>query len=182
LFQRLFIFFIFKQKFEALKKTVFLYFFFLAITAGTAAQFSSQLCKANETVAFAFQLKNQKWVSVCRDKNDAYLVYRFGTKNKIELSYPAVLDSTSWQQFTYKYYSRGGGIQNAAMHIAFLSFSNNNADYELYDTWTAEENVQRCGVSVTVNNKTSDLKGLLKTRKQYLQSLTGSPVKTEEGL
>lgn len=154
----------------------------LAITVTPFAQYSNQLCKTSETVVFAFQLKNQKWVSVCREKKDAYLVYRFGTKTKIEFTYPAVLDSTSWQQFTFRHYSRGGGIQNAAMNIAYLSFTNNNADYEVYDTWTAEENVQGCGVSVSINNKTTDMKGLLKTRKNYLLSLNDSKVKTEEGL
>lgn len=165
-----------------LKKAVFCMLVLLAITVSSFAQFSSQLCKANETVAFAFQLKNQKWVSVCRDKNDKYLVYRFGTKTKIEFTYPAVLDTTSWQQFSFKYYSRGGGIQNAAMNIAFLTFTNNNTEYEVYDTWTAEENVQHCGVSVSVNKKSTNMKGLLKTRKNYLQSLTESPVKLEEEL
>lgn len=144
------------------------------------SQYTTQLCAKNETVAFAFQLKNKKWVSVCREQNDKYLVYRFGTKDKIELTYPPVLDTTSWQQFSFKYYNRGGGVQNAAMNIAFLTFINNQTSYEVYETWSAEDNTSKCGISITVNNKITDLKGLLDTRKKYLQSLSSSPVKLEE--
>lgn len=146
----------------------------------TFAQFSEQLSKTNESVAFAFQLKNKKWVSVCREKNDKYLVYRFGTKDKIELTYPQLPDSSSWQRFSFTYYSRGGGKQNAAMDYAYLSFSNNNILYEVYDTWAAEDNIRYIGVNVSINQRKMDMKGLLKTRKNYLQSLSDSPVKLQE--
>jgi hypothetical protein len=163
-----------------LKKTGFFFFVFIFSVQQLFSQYNLQLCKSNETVAFAFQLNNKKWVSVCREKNDKYLVYRFGTKDKIELIFPAALDSTSWQQFTFKYYNRGGGKQNAAMNIAFLSFNNNEAAYEVYEVWNSEDNKKKCGVSVTAKGKDVDMKGILTTTKNYLQSLSESPVKLEE--
>jgi len=75
----------------------------------TFAQLYNQLCKTNEQIIFAFQIKNLKWVSVCKEKNGGYFVYRFGTKGKVEMQYPAKLDATSWQQFTFQGYIRGGG-------------------------------------------------------------------------
>jgi hypothetical protein len=46
-------------------------------------QLNKQLCKATEEVIFAFQLKNKKWVAVCKEKKDNYIVYRFGTSPKL---------------------------------------------------------------------------------------------------
>lgn len=161
-----------------MKRIVFIVFIFSGLNS--IAQLSNHLCKSNEAVAFAFQLKNKKWVSVCRDKNDKYLVYRFGTKDKIELTYPALLDTTSWQQFSFWQYSRGGGKQNAAMEVAFLTFSNMNTDYEVYETWTVEEGKPICGITVNVKGKSTSLKGVLSTRKNYLRSLRDTPVKLQE--
>jgi len=144
------------------------------------SQLTKELCKKNEEIVFAFQLKNQKWVSVCREKNDQYIVYRFGTEKKIELEYPNKLDSTSWQQFTFKGYSRGGGKANAAMWYGFLHFVNENAQYEVYETWNSEDDNEYCGITVKVIQKDIKMVGLLKTRKGHLLSLDNSKIKMEE--
>ncbi len=136
---------------------------FLSINA--FAQFNNHLCKPNEEIVFAVQLKNLKWVSVCKEKNGHYIVYRFGTKSKIELQYPALLDSTSWQQFTFQGYVRGGGKQNAAMRFGYLNFYNNDINYEVYDLWNSDDDKEKCGVQVTLNKKTIDMKGNVKSRK-----------------
>ncbi|MEP7237259.1 MAG: hypothetical protein ABI685_05330 [Ferruginibacter sp.] len=146
-------------------------FFVLIFATVAKAQFDKQLCKANEAIVFSFQLKNQKWVSVCKEKNGNYLVYRFGTPNNIELQYPAILDSTSWQRFTFNGYSRGGGKQNAAMHHAFLNFNNNGVNYEVYETWNSEDDKEQCGISVGAGKSTIDMHGNLKSRKGYLLDL-----------
>ena len=135
------------------------------------AQFDNQLCKSNEEIVFAFQLKNLKWVSVCKEKNGSYIVYRFGTKSKIELQYPSKLDSTSWQQFTFQGYVRGGGKQNAAMRFGYLNFYNNDINYEVYDLWNSDDDKEKCGVWVKPNKKTIDMKGNLESRKGSLVEL-----------
>ena len=141
----------------------------------------AQLCKPNEKIVFAFQLKNQKWISVCKEKKEYYIVYRYGTKTKIELQYPATLDSTSWQQFTFKGYNRGGGKRNAALHYAFLSFNNNNINYEVYEIWNSDDDKEKCGVFVNNTTKTIDMRGILKSRKGELLSLRNNDkIKPEE--
>ena len=142
---------------------------FFGITA--FAQFDNQLCKPNEEIIFACQLKNLKWVSVCKEKNEQYIVYRFGTKSKIELQYPKLLDSTSWQQFTFQGYVRGGGKQNAAMRFGYLNFYNNDINYEVYDLWNSDDDKEKCGVWVKPNKKTIDMKGNLESRKGSLVEL-----------
>ena len=145
------------------------------------SQFDERLCQQNEEIIFAFQLKNQKWVSVCKEKEEKYVVYRFGTQQRIELQLPEKLDSTSWQQFTFKGYSRGGGKQNAAMYFGFLGFFNNEVKYEVYETWNSEDNLEHCGITIIAGKKETDLKGILKSRKGSLLSLLDNEkIKKEE--
>jgi len=163
------------------KRLAFYCIAFLLFAGDLYGQMNASLCKKDEEIVFAFQLSNKKWVAVCKEKAERYIVYRFGTSPKVELQFPAVLDSTSWQQFSFKGYSRGGGIQNSAMNVAFLNFTNNNVNYEVYDTWTAEEDKPHIGVTITIEKKTIDLKGNIKSRKGYLLSLSDNQkIKQEE--
>ncbi|MFM6926499.1 MAG: hypothetical protein ACKOU7_13415 [Ferruginibacter sp.] len=143
----------------------------LLLSAGTFAQFNNQLCKPNEEIVFAFQVKNQKWVSVCKEKNGSYIVYRFGTKAKMEMQYPAKLDSASWQLFTFQGYMRGGGKQNAAMRFGYLNFINNDIKYEVYDLWNSEDDKEECGISINLKTKTIGMEGNLKSRRGTLVEL-----------
>ena len=153
-----------------LNKIVILFFILFSCWQGFA-QLNKTLCKPNEEIIFSFQLKNKKWVGVCKEKNDKYIVYRFGTNNKVELQYPVHLDSTSWQQFTFQGYIRGGGKQNAAMRFGYLYFYNNNINYEVYDIWNSEDDKEKCGVSVKLNKQTIEMQGNLKSRKGSLVEL-----------
>ena len=120
-------------------------FFYLSMIA----QSNTKLCKSNEKIVFSFQLNNNRYACICKEKNEKYIVYRFGTPNNIELQHPAILDSTSWQQFSFKGYSRGGGKQNAAMHYAFLNFYINNINYEVYEIWNSDDDKEKCGIFIT---------------------------------
>jgi hypothetical protein len=96
------------------------------------------LKKADEEVIYSFNLKNNRKTAVlCRQKNNKYLVYRFGTKGKIELQYPAIPDINSWKLFKYKGYSRGGGKANDAEEIHSVEFFNAGVTYGIYDGWNA---------------------------------------------
>ncbi|MFT3682799.1 MAG: hypothetical protein QM791_21250 [Ferruginibacter sp.] len=135
------------------------------------AQLNKFLCKQNEEIVFAFQLKNQKWVSVCKEKKEKYLVYRFGTATKIELQYPQYPDTSSWQLFSFNGYMRGGGKQNAAMNYAYLKFMNNDVVSEIYKTWDSFDNKKHCGLTVTVKEKQTKITGLVGTMQEDLLSL-----------
>jgi hypothetical protein len=153
----------------------------LLFSLSSFAQLNTELCKPSEEIVFAFQLKNLKWVSICKEKNEKYLVYRFGTKQKIELQYPAETDSASWQKFSFQGYSRGGGKENAAMNFAYLSFNNQDTDYDIYEMWNSGDDQEKCGITVKKGNKTADMKGNLKSRKGYLLSLRDNDkIKIEE--
>lgn len=152
-------------------KTIITLILILICCGNAYAQYDSLLCKQNENTVFAFQLENNKWVSVSKEKNGKYLVYRFGNKDKIELQVPAVLDTSSWNRFLFSGYDRGGGKENAAMHFGYLSFRNKETIYEVYELWNSEDDEEHCGLTVMINNKATDLKGSLTSRHGNLVDL-----------
>ncbi len=93
------------------------------------------LRRETETLAFGFQTAEGKTVAVCVAKNGEYIVYRFGTKDNVELQYPDVLDASSWQKFTFRWYHRGLGPQNGAMDENLLIFENGGYEYTVYDNY-----------------------------------------------
>ncbi|MCR8557601.1 hypothetical protein KXD93_08105 [Mucilaginibacter sp. BJC16-A38] len=154
-------------------KPLFL-FIFIALCNITYAQQKLDpgvLKKADEQVLFSFKLKsNNKIVTVCREKDNKYLVYRFGTADKMELQYPAVLNEASWKLFKYSGYSRGGGVQNEASELHSISFTNNGAVYQIYDDWNINEGTD-AGILVKVGKKKTDIPGDVKTKTGTLAAL-----------
>ncbi|WP_264520585.1 hypothetical protein [Flavobacterium sp. N1994] len=114
----------------------------------------------NEDLIFSFPTKNGKKMVLAKDKNNAYIIYRFGTANNIELEYPEK-NKESWNKFTYSYYFRGGGIQNAGMEITSIFFKIGNFDYLIYDDYYSESDELTTGILVTnlTTNKETDIKG-----------------------
>lgn len=129
----------------------------------TKTEYRDNLCIDNEEVLFSFKLADSpKTLSVCVSEiQPDYIVYRFGTKEKIELEFPEnKLDS--WSKFTYSYYLRGGGAGNEGMDLNYLSFENGGYKYEIYQEYTAEDNMTNVGVKIIdrATNKETDIKGL----------------------
>ncbi|RRA96675.1 hypothetical protein [Paenimyroides viscosum] len=60
----------------------------------------------NEQLVYQLKMKNGKQLSVCIDKNENYIVYRYGSKNKIELEYPKEKNLSSFDMFEYSEYKR----------------------------------------------------------------------------
>jgi hypothetical protein len=120
-------------------KTIILFLVFLLsaiIGYGQKIKYFGLLKRPDERVIFSFRLKNSnKTAMLCRQKNNRYLVYRFGTEGKIELQYPAILTATSWKEFKYDGYTRGGGRENSAEVENSVTFINNGTRYKLYEDW-----------------------------------------------
>lgn len=126
----------------------------------------------NENVVYQLKMKNGKQLSICIDKDQKYIVYRYGSKDKIELEYPSEKDLSSFQKFEYSGWSRGGGVENSAMELKYLAFTNKDIKYVVYDTYFAEGNKTNAGIKVIESkNKITDLKGLKKTAKGNLSDL-----------
>ncbi|MBE5966866.1 MAG: hypothetical protein E7255_07855 [Lachnospiraceae bacterium] len=118
---------------------------------------NEHLCSENEEVLFSFAIANsKKTASICISTNqqDAYIVYRFGTKDKIELVYPENTEN-SWDAFTYSYYMRGGGAGNEGLDLNYLEFENGGYVYKLYEEYSSESKETRVGILVT-NRETGE--------------------------
>jgi len=135
----------------------------------------SRLCKENEKIVHSFiTVEKKKIVSICIQKFDKYMVYRFGSSNKIgkyvankvEFSFPENT-AKSFSQFTYSYFLRGGWKQNSGLDLNYLKFTNKGFIYLIYDEYDAESASRSIGIKV-LNPKTKkevDMKGDPKTLK-----------------
>ena len=143
----------------------------------------SQFVLANEEIIYSFETGNSKKMVLVKDKNNQYIQYRFGTKNKIEMEFPAEQSEESWKMFHYIFYMRGGGKANSAQEIANLGFTNNDFHYVIYSTYFSEKEEIATGILVTdmKNNKTSRIKGIVSSRRGTLFSLDSEmPLKFDE--
>ena len=128
--------------------------------------FSQHLIETNEECIFSFKTKNGKTMMLAKDKNDKYIVYRFGTNAHIDFEFPQVKDSTSSSQFSYNFYFRGGGYQNAGLDIDNLIFENLGYQYNIFSSYSAgeKENDEYFSIGIIVTNKNNDKKTIIKGR------------------
>lgn len=135
----------------------------LFVSADVSAQ---RYLRPNEKRIYSFQTQNKKQVFLVMDSSGKYMLYRFGTKDRIEFEYPSATKD-SWDKFTYTFYLRGGGPENEGMDLNYISFYNEGFRYVVYDTYHAVGGKYKVGVLVTdlKTGKTTDLKGDPKTTK-----------------
>lgn len=141
---------------------------FLILTISNLS-FRQDYLLPNEIEIYSFEIQKGKKLMLAKDKNDEYIIYRFGTKNKIELEFPNKTKE-SWNRFKYSYWLRGGGITNEGIDLNYIAFINNEYKYIIYNTYYATGNKTSVGIKV-INLKTSkiaDIKGIKKTQKGTL--------------
>ncbi len=144
----------------------------------SAQGFSQQYKLPNEQVVFSFLTEGNKMMYICKDTNDSYMVYRFGTKDSLEFQFPDTLNKTSWSKFKHYFYLRGGGKANEGMDIDHLSFTNNGFTYTIYSEYTARDEKYQCGIRVQDlnTNKETEIKGLFESRTGSLSLLRDNPL------
>jgi hypothetical protein len=112
----------------------------------------------DEVVVLSFKTNKKKQVFLCRDKDNKYLVYRFGSKSKVELQFPEKLNESSFQKFEHSSYFRGGGAENLAMNLDYLSFTNSGYRYVIYKTYASESREEKAVLSKTEASSGKDEK------------------------
>ena len=116
--------------------------------------------KANEKTVFGFDTSKGKKLTLSMDKNGKYIVYRYGTPDKVELEFPDN-KSQSYELFTYSHYMRGGGAANSGMDLNWLRFQNGEYQFVIYDEMVAEGDIKKLGIKL-IHQKTRkiiDIKG-----------------------
>ena len=77
-------------------------------------------------------------------------MYRYGTEKNIELEFPKKL-STSWNEFQFSWYLRGGGVQNEGLDLNYLYFDSGIYRYVVFQEYSA--NSQRTDYGIKVINR-----------------------------
>lgn len=145
-------------------------FFSLLCGVLGAQQFPFTL--ANEELIFSFQMPSGKKCSISVEEYQEYIIYRYGTKERIELQYPAVIDQ-SWELFTLETYSRGGGAANEGLSTEYLSFINNGYKYIIYEEYSAVSDKTYVGIRIiTPDGDEIDLEGIPETKKGSIGKLS----------
>ena len=140
------------------------------------------LTDKNEKVLISFKLlKINKIVTVAISERPDYIVYRFGNKDQIDMKYPQET-SGSWNKFMYSYYLRGGGASNAGLDLNYLTFTNGNYTYEIYEEYCADDNLISVGIFVKNNSNQNEvnLEGDSSSLVGTLSSLRNSRIKLQE--
>jgi len=147
--------------------------------------FWAQHILPNEEVIYSFSTQNGKKMTLVKDKNNQYIQYRFGTANKIEMEFPKERTKESWKKFHYNSYFRGGGIDNAAMEIDNILFTNNSFEYVIFRAYHSEGNDYSAGIVIKDSKgKETRIKGNYKTVKGCICNLeeTGMIEREDIGL
>ena len=107
----------------------------------------------NEAIILEFETTKGKKLVVAIDSNEEYLVYRYGSKDSVELQFPADL-STSWNSFHHSWYLRGGGTQNEGMDLDYLYFDRGDYRYVIFqEYYSTSGSTFEYGIKV-INTKT----------------------------
>lgn len=155
------------------------YFFLFALALPLSLW--AQYLLPNEEIIYSFDTKAGKKMTLVKDKQDKYIQYRFGNKNHVDMEFPAERTKDSWKKFKYKSYMRGGGKQNAAMELNYLTFTNKDYQYQLYKTYYAEDGSYNTGITVTDSKgKETEIPGIYKTIKGCICNLEESALIEKE--
>ncbi len=107
--------------------------------------------KSGEKLIYSFKTQKGKTMSLTLDTVNNVMIYRYGTKNKTELEKKDVLYNDE-DIFTYSYYFRGGP-GNAGLDLNYVTFTNKDFKYKIYDEYSAEDDSRDAGIKL-INLKT----------------------------
>lgn len=127
--------------------------FILMLILFSSKCFTQKYTLPNEENIISFTTQNGKIATLSKDKNNQYIVYRFGTKDKIELEYPEK-NKNSWDKFKFSFYHRGGGKENSGMELDNVWFTIDEFEYAVFSAYHAgdESNAESFEVGVKVQN------------------------------
>lgn len=143
-----------------------------AVTQEAAARTDNSLCLHGEKTIVSFKTEaSRKTASICVDPEDDYIVYRYGTRSHIELTYPSEASSSSWKNFAFNSYVRAGGEANDPKGEYGVSFINNGTEYFVYQNWESENDDYEVGIIITHKGGNYKILGIPQTQTGSLARL-----------
>jgi hypothetical protein len=164
-----------------------------SVLATLKTTYDDNLCVDNEEILLSFKMMNSsKTLSLCVSKswsapnytvtNDGiedklesapdYIVYRYGTKNNIELEFPNNKIG-SWNKFTLEHRTplleSSFAPDDRRGEMNWIIFNNNGYQYLIYEDFMDKNDIGITIINQTTN-KTTDLKGLWGSRIGSIES------------
>ncbi len=123
----------------------------------------------NEQLIYSFKTEEGKLTEITLDTVSNKLIFRFGKSDKTDLEIADNLDDTI-VVFKYSYYLRGGGAENAGLDLNYLTFSNDKHSYEIFDEYSAEDNMEYIGIRImdTTYENVNEIRGIPESREGVL--------------
>lgn len=95
-----------------------------------------------EELVYRFRTQSGKVCAIAMEKSGAYLVYRYGTEDNVELQFPESLEK-SWDLFTYEWEARGAA--NLGFTYDSVIFINKGYEYTVYYCdYFSDEEISTC--------------------------------------
>lgn len=114
------------------------------------------LCKPEESVVFSCLTKSSKTISLCQDNSEHKITYRYGRKNKIEISYTAQRSSNNG--FFYNHYtrpsveySRIGFVSSGYEYAVFRTYDATESSSPLYGVEVSKDGDEKARIACTAN-------------------------------
>lgn len=161
--------------------------FSLLMTTTIYSQSNKLYQLSNEQVVFSFQTKDGKIMSLNIDTNLNYIIYRFGTKNQVELEYPREKNKSSFEKFEYAFYFRPLQDGVDGIELQQIRFKNGNVFYTIYqNVFFTIDSVYEKSIGVKLeeieNNQTTDIKGINSTQKGSIGYFSGKDLLNENDI
>ena len=116
----------------------------------TEAALSEELVQNNEEILFSFAIDEMpRYASLCRDENNDYIVFRFGTSKALTTEVFETRENKG-NIFEYDHYFRGNIRPEFRIDDNHLVFEYDGLEFELFDTEAAGEDRE---VGLIVTNK-----------------------------
>ncbi len=102
----------------------------------------------NENSILEFETSLDKYAAVAVDKNEEYIVVRFGTCDSVQLTYPTALDEASWKALDFSTHVYTRGRLEYKMDLNYLYFDIEDQRYVVYETYFEDTKKLTFGVKI----------------------------------
>ncbi len=127
-------------------------------SAGLIKPSTTSYILSNETALLTFRTENDKKLVIAKDTANKYLIYRFGTLNKVELEYPSEKEN-SWKKFYYAFHSENAIINDLQKTTRYLYFTRGNYQYVVYQEYSDKRDHLTNGIKI-IDKQTEDTTNL----------------------
>ena len=155
-------------------KYVFAFIFISVLCVSGYCQ-KPQLKKNSEELIYSFITIDNKTVVIAHEKQQNYVVFRYGTKDKIEIE---VIESktTADKKFKYSFFSKGTQGKFNYLDLNYLCLNIGSIQYVVFEDYVSIHEQPEVGIIITDANigDRKEIRGVAATKQGTLTGLKES--------